>query len=269
MSALLTLGAGQAAAQQEPKLDVPFVPTREAVVQAMLEMGQVTEKDLLYDLGSGDGRIVVTAAKEYSTRGVGIDIDPQRIQEARANAKEAGVTDKAEFIQGDIFDADFSKATVVTMYLLPAVNLQLRPRILDELQPGTRIVSHAFDMRDWEPDQKAQVGGSYVYMWIVPAPVEGAWQWKAADGRDYRVELDQEFQQVSGKAWVDGQAAQLQAAQLKGDQLQLTVQADGAAQPVKFTARYRDGRLVDESDGQQAAASAQPVVWEKVESATG
>lgn len=263
LALLLTATIKPTHAQLDPKLDVPYVPTREAVVQAMLEMGQVRENDLLYDLGSGDGRIVITAAKERGARGVGIDLDPQRVQEAKANAKQAGVEDKVEFIEGDLFAVDFSKATVVTMYLLPMVNLKLRPRILSELPPGTRVVSHAFDMNDWQPDRKAQVSGSYVYLWIVPAPVEGTWQWRTADGKGYRVELVQQFQQVSGKAWVDGRPAQLQAAELTGDQLRLTVQADDAAAAAVFSARYMNGRLVGMPDGAQAAAD--QVVWEKVD----
>ncbi|HEX5513060.1 MAG TPA: class I SAM-dependent methyltransferase [Gammaproteobacteria bacterium] len=256
-------------AQLDPKLDVPYVPTREVVVQAMLDVGQVSSSDLLYDLGSGDGRIVVTAAKERGTRGVGVDLDPQRVREAKANAKQAGVEDKVTFIEGNLFETDFSKATVVTMYLLPAVNLQLRPRILSDLRPGTRIVSHSFDMGDWQPDQQAQISGSYVYLWIVPAPVAGTWQWRTADGKDYRLELAQQFQQVSGKAWIDGRPAQLQAAELTGDQLRLTVQADDTAAPASFSARYIDGRLVGIPDGAQATAAAQQVVWEKVGGGAG
>lgn len=265
---LLILAVSPLAAQIETELDVPYVPTREAVVQAMLEMGQVTENDLLYDLGSGDGRIVITAAKERGAQGVGVDLNPQRVKEAKANARQAGVEDKVEFIQGDLFKTDFSEATVVTMYLLPAVNLQLRPRILSELRPGTRVVSHAFDMREWQPDQKAQVSGSNVYLWIVPATVEGAWQWQAADGSNYRVELEQQFQEVSGKAWINDQPAELQAAQLTGDQLQLTIQPNDAV-PISFAARYMDGRLVGMPEGAESTAEAKQVVWEKLEGATG
>lgn len=239
-------------------LDVPYVPTRDEVVQAMLKMAQVSEQDLLYDLGSGDGRIVVTAAKERGARGVGIDLDPRRVREAKANAKSAGVEEKVEFIQGDIFETDFSQASVITMYLLPAVNIKLRPRILSEMPPGTRIVSHAFDMGDWEPDQKDQITGSYVYLWIVPAPVEGAWRWRGSDGRDYQVELEQKYQQVQGRAWIDDRPAQLQSAELKGDLLRLTLQADDAARPIKVSARYADGRLFD------AANASKPIVWKRV-----
>lgn len=258
---LLTFMAGSAVAQTDPRLDVPFVPTREEVVQGMLEMGQVEEGDLLYDLGSGDGRIVITAAKERGVKGVGVDLDPQRIREARANAKREGVEDQVEFIQGNLFNTDFSKATVVTMYLLPDVNLRLRPRILNELKPGTRVVSHAFDMNEWEPDEKARIEGSYIYMWIVPAKVAGAWEWETDDGNRYQVELDQQFQEVSGKAWVDGRPAQLTKAELRGDRLQLTIQPEDSDAPQTFTARYDDGRLLGLAERAPEQTEAEQVAW--------
>ncbi len=163
-------GSQETARKKEP--DVPFVPTPERVVDEMLRMANVTGKDVLYDLGSGDGRIVITAAKRFGTRGVGIDIDPERIREANENAQKAGVTHLVKFVEGDIFQADISEATVVTLYLLPAVNLQLRPKLLRELRPGTRIVSHNYDMGDWKPQRtrRLQVDGSehVVYLWTVP-----------------------------------------------------------------------------------------------------
>jgi ubiquinone/menaquinone biosynthesis C-methylase UbiE len=148
--------------------DVPFVPTPEKVVDRMLEMAKVGPNDVVYDLGSGDGRIVIAAAKKHGARGVGIDIDPDRIKEARANAHKAGVSDRVNFREGDLFKTDLSEATVVTLYLLSSVNLQLRPKLLSELKPGTRIVSHAFDMGDWTPVKTEKVGSSTVYYWVVP-----------------------------------------------------------------------------------------------------
>ena len=156
----------QAAPAREP--DVHFVPTPHAVVDAMLEMAQVRDGDVLYDLGSGDGRIPIAAASKYKLRAVGIDIDPQRIKEARANAEAAGVADRVSFRQEDLFKADFSKATVVTLYLLDTLNEKLRPRLL-ALKPGTRIVSHAFGMGNWKPEKSRQVDGSMIYLWTVPA----------------------------------------------------------------------------------------------------
>ena len=149
--------------------DVIFVPTPNDVVDKMLELAKVTAKDVVYDLGCGDGRIVITAAQKYGVRAVGIDIDPQRIKEATANAAAARVTDKVRFIEGDLFEADISEATVVTLYLLTRLNEKLKPKLLKDLKPGTRVVSHAFDMGDWAPEAKAQVGASNVYLWRIPA----------------------------------------------------------------------------------------------------
>ena len=155
-------------AKEKPILDVPYVPTRQTVVNSMLKMANVKKGDVLYDLGCGDGRIVVTAARDFGATGKGFDIDPQRIEEANANAKQAGVSDKVKFVNANLFDTDLSKATVITMYLLPDVNMKLRPKIL-ALKPGTRIVSHAFDMGDWKPDRTEVVDGATVYFWTVPA----------------------------------------------------------------------------------------------------
>lgn len=153
---------------QSRSLDVPYVPTPPEVVEQMLQVANVTGDDVLYDLGSGDGRIVITAAQKFGTRGVGVDLDPQRVQEAKQNAQEAGVGDRVEFRQQDLFETDFSSATVVTLYLLPEVNLKLRPKLLAELKPGTRIVSHQFDMGDWKPERVVEVEGRTVYYWVVP-----------------------------------------------------------------------------------------------------
>jgi Cyclopropane fatty acid synthase and related methyltransferases len=173
MLALITgalfAGATALAADAPPtrQPDVIFVPTPQEVVDEMLSIAKVGPGDVLYDLGSGDGRIPITAAKRFGITAVGVDIDPQRIAEARKNAEEQGVTDKVTFIQGDLFEQDLSKATVISLYLLPSLNLKLRPTLL-KLKPGTRIVSHAFDMGDWKPDQTATVNGRTVYFWTVP-----------------------------------------------------------------------------------------------------
>ena len=148
--------------------DVPYVPTHETIVDEMLKMAEVKGSDVLYDLGSGDGRIPITAAQRFGTRGVGIDINPERIKEANENAQKAKVTDKVKFIEGDLFEQDFSEATVVTLYLLPQVNLQLKPKIL-AMKPGTRVVSHRFDMGDWQPEKTVEIEGRKIYLWRVPA----------------------------------------------------------------------------------------------------
>jgi ribosomal protein L11 methylase PrmA len=159
--------AGQAPAPTRTP-DVIFVPTPEEVVEAMLNVAKVTRNDLVYDLGCGDGRIVITAAQKHGARGVGIDIDPQRIAEATANATKAGVNDRVKFMQADLFTTDISQATVVTLYLLPSLNVKLMPKLMKELKPGTRIVSHAFDMGDWKPEQSLEVDGRRVYFWTIP-----------------------------------------------------------------------------------------------------
>jgi len=160
---------------QEREADVPYVPTPNEVVDRMLQLANVTGDDTLYDLGSGDGRIVITAAQRYGTRGTGIDINPELVQQSQANAQSANVADRVDFVQQDLFQTDLSNATVVTLYLLPDINLKLRPKLLRELKPGTRIVSHDFDMGEWEPEQVVQVQGPdrqhTIYYWIVPENV--------------------------------------------------------------------------------------------------
>jgi precorrin-6B methylase 2 len=161
-------GAGSTLAAEQRRPDVVYVPTPPEVVDAMLKVAGVKAGDVIYDLGSGDGRIVVTAAQRYGVRGVGIDIDPQRISEARANAAKAGVEHLVAFREEDLFQADISEATVVTLYLLPGLNVKLRPKLWRELKPGTRIVSHAFDMGDWKPEATLNVDGRMVYFWRTP-----------------------------------------------------------------------------------------------------
>ncbi|MEJ7931428.1 class I SAM-dependent methyltransferase [Ramlibacter sp. AN1015] len=168
--ALLTmprLGFAQTSATA-PALDVPYVPTPQPVVDRMLELGQVGANDLLYDLGCGDGRIVITACKQHGARGVGIDLNPVRIEEAKQNARQAGVSDKVEFRVGDLFEADFAPATVVTLYLLPSVNRKLRPQLWRQLKVGTRVVSHAFDMgEEWPPERTERIDHRTVYLWTI------------------------------------------------------------------------------------------------------
>lgn len=152
--------------------DVPYVPTPEAVVDEMLKIAKVNSNDVVYDLGSGDGRIPIAAVQKYNARrAIGVDINPERVQEANQNAQQANVTDRVEFRQQDLFETDLREASVVTLYLLPEVNLRLRPKLLSELKPGTRIVSHAFDMGDWKPERVVNVDGRTVYYWTVPEKV--------------------------------------------------------------------------------------------------
>jgi SAM-dependent methyltransferase len=165
---ILLLGIPIAAQEAEIHKDVPYVPTPPDVVEAMLKLGNAGSGDVHYDLGCGDGRIVIMAVQKFgAARGTGYDIDPQRIKEANDNARQAAVTDKVKFVLGNLFEADFRDASIVTLYLLPDVNLKLRPKLLKDLKVGSRIVSHQFDMGDWEPDKKIEIDWRKVYMWTV------------------------------------------------------------------------------------------------------
>jgi precorrin-6B methylase 2 len=228
--------AAAAVAQEEPRLDVIYVPTPQEVVDRMLDMAGVKPGDFMIDFGCGDGRMVVTAAKR-GARGYGVDINPVRIREANENARKAGVTDKVEFKIANLFEEDLSKADVMAMYLLTDINLRLRPKILDTMKPGTRIVSHAFDMGDWEPDQKDVVSGKQVFFWIVPAKVAGKW---VVDGASkMTLDLNQQYQMVSGKAEIDGKSVNITGGRLKGADLTFT--ADGKTYSGKISGNTIEG----------------------------
>lgn len=229
--------------QPDMLLDVPFVPTDKSVIREMLKLANLGRKDLLYDLGSGEGCIVIAAARDYDARAIGIEIDPLRIADAMEYAADAYVEHRVDFVEDSIFDADFHDATVVTMYLLESVNIQLRPRLLQELKPGTRIVSHAFHMGDWQPDERRELSGVTIYKWIVPAQVAGAWEWEGADGKAYHIELEQKYQEVSGRAWIDDESAILQNATLNGDTLELEIRSTHDAEPAFFTLTFKNRDL--------------------------
>lgn len=223
LAALLLLAApGLTAAQEfEPSVgqegkDVIWVPTPEELVEAMLDMAKVTPNDFLIDLGSGDGRIVIAAAKR-GVRAMGFEYNPDMVALSRKNAEKAGVADKATFVNADLFESDFSKATVITMYLLPHLNLKLRPKLL-EMKPGTRIVSHAFTMGEWEADQKVEMEYRTAYLWIVPAKVEGLWKWKEDAGLA-ELKASQQFQTVSGTLKINGKERAFKDAKVEGDRI--------------------------------------------------
>jgi hypothetical protein len=205
---------------QEGK-DVIWVPTPQSLVDRMLTMAQVKPTDTVIDLGSGDGRTVITAAKKFGATAMGIEYNPDMVELAKRNAEKEGVAGKAQFMKADIFATDFSKATVLTMYLLPSLNLKLRPTILN-LKPGTRIVSHAFTMDDWQPDQVDSSEGRTAYMWIVPAKVAGTWKLDGA-AKGAEVTLTQQYQSVGGSAKVDGKVATLSNAKLRADTLTFVI----------------------------------------------
>lgn len=217
---------------QRGELVVPFVRTHERLVHQMLDLGAVTGNDVLYDLGCGDGRIVITAAAERGTRGVGVDIDPKRIAESRENARKAGVTARVRFFEQDLFETDVREATVVMLYLLPEVNLKLRPMLLRDLQPGTRLVSHEFDMREWRPDRTVEVGGSTMYLWVIPARVEGTWALRTSGAGELQqgvLSLHQHFQEVSGSVRIGEREVPLEDVALTGVKLTFLVQHEGSA----------------------------------------
>ena len=188
---------GTGIAAREPDYDVPYVPTPEPVVDAMLSIAQGGPADTLIDLGSGDGRIAIAAAR-LGARASGVEIDATLVERARRNAALHGLQDRARFSAANLFDTPLRDASVVTMYLLPRINMALRPRLLTELKPGTRIVTHAFDLGDWRADAERLVGDRRVYLWIVPAVAGGTWRATLADGRDVPLVIDQRFQDVTG-----------------------------------------------------------------------
>ncbi len=241
---------------QERAPDVRFVATPPEVVKEMLDMARVTKNDVVYDLGCGDGRIVITAAKAYGARGVGVDIDPVRIKESRENATNAGVTDRVKFLQQDLFETNLSEATVVTLYLLVDMNLKLRPKMFRELRPGTRVLSHEYGMEDWKPDTVRRVRNvkiyyqpiypevrdAYVYFWVIPANVDGDWQWtfpRPGGNRDYTMHVVQKFQEFSGKVIAGGRENPIKKGRLDGDQLSFTVREkiDGKNVDMGFSGR--------------------------------
>jgi SAM-dependent methyltransferase len=226
--------------------DVHFVPTPMEVVNAMLSVARVGKTDRLYDLGSGDGRIVITAAKRFGTRGTGIDIDPQRITESNRNADTAGVKNLVEFRQADLFQTNLRDATVVTLYLLPRLNVQLRPKLFTELRPGTRVVSHAFDMGDWAADSTMSLDGRTVYYWVMPAKVDGAWNLTApSDGqnRTYQLRLTQTYQKLAGTALAGNRPFSVDSARVLGDSVMFTLSENNGSQRLRFAGRLSGGTL--------------------------
>lgn len=223
---VLLAGMALAPTHAQAPLDVPYVPTPQDVVDRMLDMAKLTKDDFHIDLGSGDGRIAITAAKR-GARSMGVDLNPVRIAEANENAKKAGVADRVTFVQGNLFEMNIGKANVLTMYLLQGVNLRLRPRILAELKPGSRVVSHAFSMNEWAPDQHVNLNGRNLYLWIVPAKADGAWQAEGG-GRKFTLNLKQTFQKLAGTATVNGVSRPV-TGRLNGNAIELTADLGGGA----------------------------------------
>jgi hypothetical protein len=254
--------AFHAGAQQkfEPQVgqagkDVIWVPTPDEVVDRMLTMAQVTPKDFVMDLGAGDGKIAIAAARRFGARAVGIEYNPQMVKHANANAQAAGVAGegpgKALIRQGDIFQTDFSQATVITLYLLPALNMKLRPQLL-AMRPGTRVVSHSFTMEDWQPDEVSSLDGRRAYFWIVPASVMGNWTLEV-NGQRMDMTLEQVFQKVSGTVMLQPVHAGLRDARLHGSEISFSyVGQDGVRRDLagRVAGGRMEGSFRDEKGGQ-------------------
>jgi SAM-dependent methyltransferase len=222
----------------QPGKDVVWVPTNDGLVARMLTMAQVTAKDQVYDLGAGDGKIAIAAARDYGAQAVGVEYDPQMAKLAQCYVAAEQLGKRVRIIQGDIFETDFSSATVVTLYLLPELNLRLRPTIL-AMKPGTRVVSHSFLMDDWEPDERSLTEDGSAYLWIVPAKVGGSWSFREADGAGrFAVDLTQKFQQLEGR--VGGQPV-ISGARVRGSQIDLSFVEKGA--PTKVAGRVEGDRI--------------------------
>ena len=227
---------------QEGK-DVIWVPTPDALVERMLQMAGTKPTDYVIDLGSGDGRTVIAAAKKFGARAKGIEYNPDMVELAKRNAQKEGVADKVEFVKADIFETDFTKATVLTLYLLPSLNVKLRPTILD-LKPGTRVVSHAFTMDDWQADQVESADGRTAYMWIVPAKVAGTWKLDVAGSpaRSYETTFTQQYQNVGGSAKAGTRNIQFSNGKLRGETITFSIADEGKTRS-DFTGRVNGDRM--------------------------
>jgi hypothetical protein len=218
----------------QPGKDVVWVPTPESVVNKMLDLAKVTPQDFLVDLGSGDGRTVITAAKR-GARAMGVEFNPDMVALSNREATKAGVTDKVKFVNGDIFATDFSQASVVTLYLLPSLNLRLRPTILD-MKPGTRVASHAFNMAEWEADETANIEGRQAFLWVVPAKVTGNWTVQLS-GQTRELALQQSFQMLSGNIKSGAESSTIADARLRGDEVRFSMMEKGMKR--EFTGRVQ------------------------------
>lgn len=227
LSILAMLSWALQPARAQPYFDVPFVPTPHVVIDEMLRLAKVTPQDYVMDLGSGDGRVLIRAARHFGARGMGVDLDADLVAESTASAAEAGVSDRVSFLQQDLFKTDFSRATVITMYLLPGVMMRLQPRLL-ELKPGTRLVSHDFRLGEWKPDVTTQIRKN-TFLWIVPAKVAGQWRLRVelpGGGHDIDLELRQQYQEIDGHGRFGSRHAQIWEPRLSGDQVSFVMVDD-------------------------------------------
>lgn len=237
----------------QPGKDVVWVPSPDHLVTAMLEMAKVSASDLVYDLGAGDGKIAIAAAKQFGARAVGVEFNPKLVKLADCLVAAAGVGEKVKMIHGDIFKIDFSEATVVTLYLLPELNVQLRPTLL-KMKPGTRIVSHSFVMGDWSSDERILVhGADYIYFWVIPASVQGNWIFQAPGREPLTVRLRQKYQEIEGAAIERGGEVQIQNTSLRGREIAFTYVGSTGAVTLEGTVQG-DEMNVMIFDGQRQVA---------------
>lgn len=249
LSACANPGSAQVPVTPVPQRapDVVFVPTPYKVVDEMLAVARVGPGDVLYDLGSGDGRIVIAAARRFGIKATGIDIDPRRITESRFNADSARVSHLTEFTNADLFETDLSSASVVTLYLLPALNVRLRPKLFEELRPGSRVVSHSFGMGDWEADSTLMVDARLVYYWIMPAGIAGDWSLTLGPsqaGRTLEISLAQLYQQITKSDVRGGERIGVESATVRGDSVRFLLRsADDTTATFELTGKV-DGDLM-------------------------
>ena len=260
--------------ERSHKLDAPFVRTPDYVIAEILSKAGVGKDDILYDLGSGDGRIVIEAAKKTGCRAVGIEIDAERVDDSRLNAARAGVQDRVRFVVADIFKENLSEATVVTIYMSGDVNRRLRPKLLRELKPGTRIATYTFDMDEWKPDDTTTFGREDAYFWVVPANASGKWSWTEGKGRSsvrWEMELGQVFQEVSGQVSRNGRPFAVRGGKIKGDEIGFTIDGDPTARmsPLMFTGRIRgntiEGATVTGTSRQPWRATRNPATMHRID----
>jgi SAM-dependent methyltransferase len=249
LTALPSDTVAQKRMRRDPELI--YVPTPQNIVDKMLELAKVTKDDYVFDLGSGDGRIPITAASRYGARGFGVDINPKLIREARANAKAAGVADRVQFRRQDLFKTSVREATVVGLYLFVWANVKLRPRLISELKPGSRIVAHDFPIGDdWKPDVEEDVENRTVYLWYVPAQVAGTW--KVTGGpQAMTIQLRQKFQVVDGTASIGERKVPLQNPRLRGDTIEFTIALENG-KPLLFRGRVDGDRIEPQADSSNA-----------------
>lgn len=219
----------------QPGKDVIWVPTNDALVERMLQMAKTTSSDLVYDLGAGDGKIAIAAAKKFGARSVGVEYNPDMAKYAQCLVAAEGVSGRTKIIHGDVFQTDFSAATVVTLYLLPELNLRLRPTLL-KMKPGTRVVSHSFLMDDWEPDERSNTEDGSAYLWIVPAQVGGTWTFTPQQGGErFVAQLEQTFQTLRGSVGSGANAKDISDAALNGAEIRFAFTGEGGTSQLKGT----------------------------------